>query len=78
MRYRLLGTFTNADTLACLLATPQGEMRERNQPFRQDGEGLPAWMADPAADPNALVSVIIRLPESPAVADDRLAMAKRA
>ena len=53
-------------------------LRERNQPFRQDGEGLPAWMADPAADPNALVSVIIRLPESPAVADDRLAMAKRA
>jgi len=35
-------------------------------------------MADPTADPDALVSVIVRLPESPSVAKDRLAMAKRA
>jgi hypothetical protein len=74
----LLGNVTGADSLACLLATPQSEMRERNQPFRQDGEGLPAWMADPTADPNALVSVIVRLPESSSVADDRVLTAKGA
>jgi hypothetical protein len=67
---------TGADALACLLPTPQGEMRERGQPFRQYGEGLPAWMADPAADPDALVSVIVRLPEPPSVADDCVVMAK--
>jgi hypothetical protein len=78
VRRRLLGRITGADSLACLLATPQGEMRERSEPFRQDGESLPAWMADPAADPDALVSVIVRLAESPPVADDRAVSAKRA
>jgi hypothetical protein len=78
VRYCLLGSITGADSPACLLAAPQGKMREWNQPFRQDGEGLPAWMADPAADPDALVPVIVRLPESPSVAKDRLALAERA
>jgi hypothetical protein len=78
MRCRLLGSFTSENTLACLLATPQRERRERNQPIRQDGKGLPARMADPTADPNALVFVIVRLSESPSVADDGLAVAKRA
>jgi hypothetical protein len=53
-------------------------MRERNKPFRQDGEGLPAWMTDAAANPDALVSVIVRLPESPSVTNDGLGVAKRA
>src|SRR5262245_3057037 len=53
-------------------------MRERNEPFRQDGEGLPAWMADPTANPNNLTSVIVRLAEPPTVADDRPVMAERA
>jgi hypothetical protein len=35
-------------------------------------------MADPAADPDVLMSVIVRLPESPSVADDRVVTAKRA
>jgi hypothetical protein len=74
----VLGSITGTDSLARLLATAQGEMRERGQPFRQDGEGLLAWMADPAADPDALVSVIVRLPDSPSVADDRVVVAKRA
>jgi hypothetical protein len=78
VRCCLLGRFTGADSVACLLATPQGEMRERKKPFRQDGEALPARMADAATNPDALVSVIVRLPQSPSVADDRLAMAKRA
>ena len=75
---RLLGNHTGVDSIACLLATPQSEMRERNEPIRQDGERLPAWMADAAADPDALVAVIVRLPESPPVADDRVISAKRA
>ena len=77
MRCGLLGNIAGADSIACLLATPQSEMRERNEPIRQDGERFPAWMADAAADPDALVSVIVRLPESPSVADDRLPLAKR-
>jgi len=35
-------------------------------------------MADPAAAPDALVSVIVRFAESPSVANDRLAVAQRA
>ena len=35
-------------------------------------------MTDPAADPDAYVSVIVRLPKSPAVAHDRPVMAERA
>jgi hypothetical protein len=78
MRCCSLGSITGADSRACLLATPQRERREGNQPFRHDREGLPAWMADPAADPDALVFVIVGFPESPSVANDRLAVAKRA
>jgi hypothetical protein len=78
VRCRLLGNDAGADSVARLLATPQSEMRERNEPIRQDGEGLSAWMTDTATDPDALVSVIVRLPESSSVADDRLALAKRA
>jgi hypothetical protein len=73
----LLRNVAGADSFACLLATPPGEMRERNEPFRQDGEGLPAWMADATADPNTLMSVIVPLAESPAVAGDRPVMAER-
>jgi hypothetical protein len=32
-----LGNIAGADSIACLLATPHSEMRERNKPFRQDG-----------------------------------------
>jgi hypothetical protein len=58
----LLGSITGADSLARLLPAPQSEMSGWDQPFRQDGEGLSARMADPAADPDALVSGIVRLP----------------
>ena len=77
MRRRLFGNDASADSVACLLAIPQSEMRERNEPIRQDGERLPAWMADAAADPDAPVSVIVCLPESASVADDRLTVAQR-
>jgi hypothetical protein len=78
VRCCLLGDVTGADSIACLPATPQGEMRERDKPFRQDGEALPAWMTDAAADPDALVSIIVALPESPSVANDGLRVTKRA
>ncbi len=39
--------------------------------------GLPAWAADHAASPDLMVSLIVRLPESAAVADDRPVMAER-
>jgi hypothetical protein len=78
VRCCLLGNVTGADSVACLPATPQGEMRERNKPFRQDSEGLPASMTDAAADPDALVSVIVCLPEALSVADDGVVMTKRA
>jgi hypothetical protein len=78
VRRRLLGNDAGTDSVACLLATPQSEMRERNEPIRQDGKRLTASMADAAADPDALVFVIVRLPESTSVADDRLPLAKRA
>ena len=77
MRRGLLGHVAGTDSLARLLPTSQGEMREWKEPFRQDGEGLAAGMADPTADPDPLMSVIIRLPESPAMADDRSVMAER-
>jgi hypothetical protein len=77
VRRRLLGNVTGADPIACLLAAPQRERREWNQPLRQDREGLPAWATDPAPYPETLVSVIVRLPESTAVAEDRPVMADR-
>jgi hypothetical protein len=58
----VFGDMTGADSLAGLPTTPQREMCERNQPFRQDGKGLPAWMADSTADPDALMPVIVGLP----------------
>jgi hypothetical protein len=73
----LLGNVAGTDSLARLLATSQGEMCEWNEPFRQDSEGLAAWMADSTADPDPLMSFIIRLPEPPAMADDRSVMAER-
>ena len=78
MRCSLLRNITGRDSIACLAATPQGEMRERHKPFRQDGERLPAWMTDAAAHPDAPVSVIVRLSESPSMANDGLGVAKRA
>jgi hypothetical protein len=77
VRCCLLGRLTTADSITCLLATPQREMSGWSQPFRQDRKGLPAWVADPAASPDVVVFFIVRLPESAAMADDRPVMAER-
>ena len=78
MRCCLLGRIASGDPLTRLLAATKAEMPRRSQPVRQDSERLPARSADPAADPDALVLVIVRLPESPSVADDRFVVAQRA
>ena len=48
------------------------------QPVRQDGKRLPARSATPATHPDAFVLVVVRLPESPSMADDRVVVAERA
>jgi hypothetical protein len=53
-------------------------MPRRRQPVRQDSKRLPAWSTNPATDPDAFVLVVVRLPESPSVADDRVSAAQRA
>ena len=52
-------------------------MPRRYQPVRQYGERLPARSTNPATHPDAFVLVIVRLPESPSVADDRVVVAQR-
>jgi hypothetical protein len=73
----LFGDVAGTDSLARQPAASQGEMGEWKEPFRQDGEGLAAGMADSTADPDPLMSVIMRLPGSPAMADDGSVMAER-
>ncbi len=53
-------------------------MPRRCQPVRQDSKHLPARSTDPATYPGAFVLVVVRLPESPSVADDRAVVAQRA
>jgi len=53
-------------------------MLRRRQPVRQDSKRLPARSTNPTTDPDAFVLVIVRLPESPPVADDRFVSAQRA
>jgi hypothetical protein len=78
MRGGLFGRSTGGDVLTGLLPAVQRERSERRQPFRQDGEGLAAGMTDPAPDPEALVLVIVRWPQSPSVAGDGVVVAQRA
>jgi len=53
-------------------------MPRRCQPVRQDSKRLPARSTNPATHPDALVLVVVRLPESPSVADDGVVVAERA
>jgi len=48
------------------------------QPVRQDSKRLPARWTNPATHPDAFVLFVVRLPESPSVADDRVVAAQRA
>jgi len=48
------------------------------QPVRQDSKRLPARPTNSATHPDAFVSVVVRVPESPSVANDRFVVAHRA
>ena len=78
MRHCLLSSVAGDDPFAGPLPARHAEMPRRRQPVRQDGEGLPARPADPAPHPDAIVSVIVGLPEPPAVANDGVVLAERA
>ena len=78
VRRCLLSRIAGGDVLTGLLAATQAEMRRGRQPIGQDGEGLPARLADSAPHPDAIVLVVVGLPEPPAVADDRVVAAERA
>jgi len=71
----LLGRITHGNPLAGLLSTPQAIVPGRGQPIGQDGEGLPARQTDSASHPDTIVLVIMTLPESPSVANDRIVAA---
>jgi hypothetical protein len=47
------------------------------QPVGQDRKRLAAWMVDSTPHPNAFAPIIVGLPEAPAVADNRVALASR-
>jgi len=78
MRHCLLSGVAGDHPLAGLLPARHAEMPRRRQPVRQDGEGLPTRPADPAPHPDPIVLVVVGLPESPPVANDRVVLAKRA
>ena len=61
-----------------LLSATEAEMPGRCQPVRQDSKRLLARSTNAATHPDACVSVVVRLPESPSVADDRVVAAQRA
>jgi hypothetical protein len=71
----LFGRLTGADPLTGLLSTMQAVVPGRRQPIRQDREGLAARVTDSPPHPDACVSVVVALTESPAVADDRVVTA---
>ena len=52
-------------------------MPGRRQPIRQDSEGLPARSTNATTHPDAFVLVVVRLPETSPVADDRVVAADR-
>jgi len=74
----LLSGIASGDPLTRFLSAPEAEMARRYQPVRQYSERLPARSTNPATHPHALVLVIVRLPESPSVTNDRVVAAQRA
>jgi len=76
VRYCLLGRIASGDPFKGLLSATKAEMPRGRQPVRQDRKRLPAWSTNPATHPDALVLVVVRLAESPSMADDRGAAAE--
>jgi hypothetical protein len=77
VRRCLLNGITCGDVLTGLLPAVQAERRRGHEPIGQDREGLSARITNPASHPDAFVPVIVGLAESPSVADNRVAPAKR-
>ncbi|MEI7903394.1 MAG: hypothetical protein WCK89_24405, partial [bacterium] len=75
VRCGLLNGFPCGDPLAGLLSTPQAVVTGRRLPIGQDREGFPAWLADSAPHPDRFAPVVVALPESASVADDRVVSA---
>jgi hypothetical protein len=68
---------TGSDPFASLLSATQAVVRKRNQPVGQNRECPFALTAKPAPNPHAYMPVIVRLPESLVVADDRGGLTNR-
>jgi hypothetical protein len=71
VRRCLLSRVTGSDPFAGLLAATQAIVSKRNQPVGQDREGLIALTTKPAPNPQACVPVVVSLPESSTMTDDR-------
>jgi len=67
-----LSRVTAGDLLASLLPATQAVVAERHQSVGQNGEGLVALPAESAPNPDALAAVVVRVPQAPSVADDRV------
>jgi hypothetical protein len=74
----LLNGIASGEPITRLLSATEAEMARRRQPIRQESKCLPARSTNPATHPDAFVLVVVRLPESTPVADDRLLAAQRA
>jgi hypothetical protein len=72
----LLGRIASGDPLTRLLSATKAEMPRRCQPVRQDRKRLSARSTNPATHPDAFVLVVMRLPEAPSMADDRVVAAQ--
>ena len=62
----------------CLTARQQTVVRVRERKARQEGEGLPTIGAATTTNANPIVMLIMRLLAAASVADDRIALTKRA
>jgi hypothetical protein len=71
IRCSLLYRVTGGDPFAGLLSATQAIVPKRNQPVRQNREGLLASSAAPTPNPQACVQIVMRLPEPLAMPDDR-------
>ena len=77
MRCGVLERVASANPLTRLLSAMQRELRRWCEPVGQHRERLMARAADAPPHPQAVVQLVVCLPESTAVTDDRVAMTDR-
>jgi hypothetical protein len=73
----ILDRIASADALTRVLATTQRKLRRWCEPVGQHRERLMARAADAPPHPQAVVQLVVSLPESTSVTDDRVAMTNR-